>query len=382
MKIILIGNYPPDKQESMRLFSNMLEAGFREKGFDVSVWLPKVIFGHLARNTSAGFGKWLGYMDKWLLFPMFLKFKVFTGRYKASATRFHVCDHSNSPYLSSLPRSITAITCHDVLAIRGALGFKDAYCEASRLGIILQKWILGNLVKAERLATVSMFTMTQLRQLDTDANTNNRDWRVIPNAFNEDFYPLQRHVTDQRLTTLGIKPGTQFLLHVGSSLPRKNRKLLVEMLAKLGETWNGMICFAGQAIDPELMALINHYQLGTRVISIVNPVHADLLALYTAATAFVFPSYSEGFGWPVIEAQACGTPVLASNLDPMPEVSGVNAALLADPDNATAFAEAFMTLSEQGRRDELVNNGFENSKRFARHIMINSYLDLHQLKIA
>jgi glycosyltransferase involved in cell wall biosynthesis len=382
MRIILIGNYPPDRQESMKLFAGMLETGFREKGFDVSIWLPKVVFGALAGNTSAGFGKWLGYIDKWLIYPLFLRFRVITGGFNESNARFHVCDHSNSPYLASLPSSITAITCHDVLAIRGALGFKDAYCEASRLGLMLQKWILKNLVNANRLATVSMFTMRQLKELDTDNKGKDKDWRVVINAFNEDFYPVQVEPMNERLNALGIHPGTEFLLHVGSSLPRKNRKLLVEMLLALGEKWNGMICFAGQPIDPELMALIGKHNLSSRVISIINPVHDDLLALYTAASAFVFPSYSEGFGWPVIEAQACGTPVIASKLEPMPEVCGVNAAMLHDPDDAHAFAEAFMTLSDKGRRDELINNGFENSKRFARHIMIDAYLDLHHLKTA
>src|SRR5690606_39604599 len=98
--------------------------------------------------------------------------------------------------------------------------------------------------------------------------------------------------------------------------------------------------------------------------------------LYNGAEAFVFPSLSEGFGWPVIEAQACGTPVVTSNFQPMLEVSG-NAALHADPKSPKAFAEALMTISNINLREELIKLGFENTKRFYVKHMIESYLKLY-----
>ncbi len=379
MKIILIGNYPPDKQESMKRFSNMLHIGFQNAGHEAEIWLPKVVFGSLAGNTYTGIGKWLAYIDKWVIYPVYLRIRLLTGRYNISNTRFHVCDHSNSQYLTCLPSNISAITCHDVLAIRGALGFKDAYCEASRMGVILQKWILRNLLKAKKLAAVSMFTMRQLNELSTEMKSGQKkEWRVILNAFNEDFYPVQPSIRNERLSALGLKPEIPYLLHVGSSLPRKNRKLLVDMLYALGDKWNGVICFAGQAIDQELQEQINKYGLMERIRSVVDPGHEDLLALYSACSAFIFPSYSEGFGWPVIEAQACGVPVITSNIEPMPEVGGM-AALYENPDNAEGFANAFLSLQAPGKREELIKFGFENSSRFTPDIMINSYLALHNL---
>jgi glycosyltransferase involved in cell wall biosynthesis len=380
MKIILIGNYLPDKQESMKLFAKMLERGFQSAGYETELWLPKVFFGRFSSNTYGGIGKWLAYLDKWLLYPLYLRLRLMAGSYNMSNARFHICDHSNSPYLAHLPKDITAITCHDVLAIRGALGFKDAYCEASRLGVILQKWILSNLCKAKRLACVSMFTMRQLNELDAgNKNMQQKDWRVIVNAFNQDFYPANTDMSHPRLRALGVSPEIPYILHVGSSLPRKNRKLLVGMLAVLREQWNGMVCFTGQAIDDELKKEIMHYGLQDRVISVVNPAHDDLVALYSACEAFVFPSYSEGFGWPVIEAQACGAPVLTSNIEPMPEVSGM-AAKLENPDNAKDFADAFLSLQNREIRSDLIKKGFENCARFAPSLMTDAYLQLHRLE--
>jgi glycosyltransferase involved in cell wall biosynthesis len=111
---------------------------------------------------------------------------------------------------------------------------------------------------------------------------------------------------------------------------------------------------------------------------IVKPDHNTLVALYSSCEAFIFPSYSEGFGWPVIEAQACGAPVIASNIEPMPEVSG-GAALYADPSDPEAFAEALLTLQNLTTRALLVQRGFANSGRFEPAHMIQAYLNLCEL---
>jgi glycosyltransferase involved in cell wall biosynthesis len=116
-----------------------------------------------------------------------------------------------------------------------------------------------------------------------------------------------------------------------------------------------------------------------RVKSIVKPGHETLLALYSLCDAFIFPSFSEGFGWPVIEAQACGAPVIASDIEPMPEVSG-GGALHANPKTAADFADAFLSLQNKALREQLVNKGFENCKRFSSEKMIDAYLLLHGLR--
>jgi len=98
--------------------------------------------------------------------------------------------------------------------------------------------------------------------------------------------------------------------------------------------------------------------------------------LYNAATVFIFPSFSEGFGWPVIEAQACGTPVIASNIESLMEVSD-GTALHADPSKPEQFAEAFLSLKNDVLKLELIENGFKNTLRFRPERMVNAYLDLY-----
>lgn len=377
MHIILIGNYAPDKQQSMERFAQMLANGFSKEGHHATIWRPVVLLGKLFKSTTTGPGKWMGYIDKWILFPFILHWRLLHKKYRLGNVHFHVCDHSNSWYLKQLPVDRTVITCHDVLAIRGALGYEDAGVSASMTGKILQNWILNNLTDAHKLAAVSYTTYQQLCALDNkNPKIHTKNWRVVYNAFNADFRPVLKEEADSLVNKAGIDSRTPYLLHVGSGLRRKNRKLLIDMLMILGNKWSGNICFAGEALEEELTTYIGKLGLKNRVISVVNPDHTTLVALYSTCAAFVFPSLSEGFGWPVIEAQACGAPVLASSHNPLPEVSG-GAALHVNPAKPDDFANAFLTLQNSTTRNELISKGFENSKRFNVSIMTRAYLELH-----
>jgi glycosyltransferase involved in cell wall biosynthesis len=375
MKIVLIGNYPPDGQESMRRFAQMLYEGFSAAGFKTEIWFPIVFFGAFSKTTNSGVGKWLGYLDKWIVFPLVLRFRLLNGIAHRAAVRYHISDHSNAPYLAYLPKGVTSITCHDVLAIRGGLGYTDAYVSASRMGSLLQKLILNSLSKANKVAAVSQFTLNQLNELTSHSDPQSKDWRVIHNAFNANFQPMPIDEAELLLKKNGVDLHSPFLLHVGSALPRKNRTLLLDMVAMLGDSWGGDICFAGQSLDSALIAHASNLGLQERVMSVVRPDHSTLVALYSLCVAFIFPSLSEGFGWPVIEAQACGAPVIASNVAPMPEVSG-GAAFHAAPTDAKSFADAFLLISNQTMRANIIQKGFANCHRFDPKHMTDAYLDL------
>jgi glycosyltransferase involved in cell wall biosynthesis len=376
MHIILIGNYKPDDQVSMQRFTSMLDKGFNEAGVVCEIWYPRVFFGKWVKQTFYGFGKWLGYIDKWLIFPFILKRRIRKSEQQNKSISFHICDHSNAPYLKYLPVERTVVTCHDVLAIMGALGYPDTYCEASRLGRILQSRILKYLIKTKKLAAVSSQTLIQLELLSKDKLPANRKWRIIHNGFNKDFKPLDASSFSSILSLINIELKKPFLLHVGSGQPRKNRELLVEMISILGRKWNGNICFAGEGIDPKLAAYASSLGVADKMISVVSPEHKHLIALYSACDAFIFPSFSEGFGWPLIEAQACGAPVIASNVAPLPEVTG-GAAIHKNPKSAMDFVNAFLTLENKEIRNDLIKKGFENIFRFSNGKMIQEYLELH-----
>src|SRR6267143_43568 len=128
--VLLIGNYPPDRQESMERFATMMLHGLAAAGVPVELIRPQPFFGRL--SSAGGFlAKWLAYIDKFLLFPLRLR-----RRLQAAPTLVHICDHSNAMYAKQVRGVPVVASCHDLLAVRGALG-EQTDCPASPTG----KWL-------------------------------------------------------------------------------------------------------------------------------------------------------------------------------------------------------------------------------------------------
>ena len=359
-------------------FTDLLANGLRNRGFSVETVFPRRILVAKNGGPDNAVWKWLGYVDKWILFPIWLRRSVRTWRRKfGDGIRYHICDHSNAPYLAHLPKNLTVVTCHDVLAIRGALGYPEAYCAASRTGVYLQRWILKHLSSANRIAAVSQLTLQHLCEI-VGTKAPQPGWKVLHNAFNAEFKRIETGEAQKILRQQGVSISQPFLLHVGSNLPRKNRRMLLLMTQQGDDSWPGHVCFAGEAADARLTDEASELGILDRIHSVSKPDHQTLCALYSLAHALIFPSFSEGFGWPLIEAQACGTPVIASNLAPLPEVSG-GAAIHADPHNALSFGSALRTLDAPAVRESLIANGYKNIGRFGLTKMIDGYLALHDL---
>jgi glycosyltransferase involved in cell wall biosynthesis len=373
-EIILIGNYRPDKQYSMLIFEELMAEGYVAWNVKVCAIRPGVIFGNLM-CVGASFSKWLAYVDKFVLFPIQLLFTRSVNFILLKKVQYHICDHSNAFYLHFLPKNKTVISCHDVLAIRAGLGYTDTYCTATKSGEILQKIILSSLSGAKKLAAVSEFTLQQLTEIDTLPDLK-KEWICIHNALSEKFVPMPDDEIKHTLLKFKLLRGKPFLLHLGSDLERKNRKLLVKMIYELQNDWDGVLVLAGAPVNAELVGLIEELKISHRIVQINRPTDTEIIALYSSCEALVFPSYSEGFGWPIIEAQACGAPVITSNKAPMmPEVGG-KAALYADPDNASSFAEQFRKLKDKGFRKEVIRLGHENTKRFDFEKTMRQYVEL------
>ena len=371
MKIYLISNYLIDRQESMLRFANLLSEGLRARGCNVVSLSPLEIFGKFACAVPI-FDKWLRYIDKFIIFPQKLRQ---IARSCSSDSVFHICDHSNAMYASALNGAAHLVTCHDMLAIRGSLGDVSAYCPASHTGVILQKWILSSLKKIPYVACVSKFTFNDLQKILYNSNAECK-LSVVPNSLNAKFSRIEKE-DSQKILSKFIGPCLDwpFMLHVGSSLARKNRILLVQALQHLPDEWR--VVFAGEGLSAEELNCISTLGVKDRIIVFQKPSHVELCALYSTAGALVFPSWSEGFGWPVIEAQACGCPVICSNLTSLPEVAG-RAAILIPADDPIICANAVRSLEVPVIRNKFIDKGFENLKRFDLDNMINAYENIYK----
>lgn len=373
LKVLLVGNSPCDRQESMLRFASVLFQGLVARGIDASLISPKPFFGRL-KPPGNGLGKWLGYLDKFVLFPFQLKRAVRAARLPGQGARLvvHICDHSNAMHSGSLPGTPLAITCHDLLAVRGALG-EATDCPASRTGVILQRWILRGLSRAGALACISTATKNDVERLVPNAAGKAR---LMLLGLNHPYKVLAPGELERRLAAFPqLHP--PYLLHVGSNVRRKNREGVLRVFQRVSRQWNGSLVFAGEGITPELWRLARELGISERIVEIIRP-ETDLLeAVYNKAFALLFPSTFEGFGWPVIEAQACGCPVVCGNSGPFPEVVG-EGGITRDVADEDGLAAAVLELGDPRRRERAVEAGLANVRRFTLERMVDEYIALYR----
>ncbi len=160
----------------------------------------------------------------------------------------------------------------------------------------------------------------------------------------------------------------KFFLFTGLLSPRKNiegaLRAFNSLRADVYKDYHFVIVGGKGWLYESIFRFVQEHNLKERVHFTGYIDAADLPVLYTLAEALVFPSFYEGFGLPILEAMACGCPVITSNVSSMPEVAG-DAALLIDPKNTQEIADAMEKMvSGKKLRKQLVEKGYEQAKKF------------------
>lgn len=377
MRLLLVGNYLPDRQNSMLRYTDLLQRELGVRGHDVHVVMPAVCFGRFGQGTPLA--KWLGYVDKYLLFPWQLRRAV------RGWDWVHVCDHSNSVYLPYLPADRSSITCHDVLAIEAAEGkhpVQDVGRTVSATGRVQQRWIRKHLLRARRIVSISHATARSLKSMGAAGEIT-----VIHNPLNRPFVPVAQAETERCRRHLKLAAGEKYVLHVGGNLWYKNRPGVLRIFGELRkhpEHKALRLVVAGHAWTDEMRtaaqeAGLNDDRAAGPVLTWVDPSDADVESLYTDAALFLFPSLQEGFGWPILEAQSCGAPVATTARDPMQEIAG-DAALLLDPSDPAGAAQAIA--DAWSRFPELQEKGLRNAARYTADCLMPEYDDFFRRSVA
>jgi glycosyltransferase involved in cell wall biosynthesis len=248
------------------------------------------------------------------------------------------------------------VTIHDVAPLDHPEWFSAKFASWYR-------WLIPRLVKrVRRVITVSNFSKTRLLEL-----TGVEEARiiVIPNGVNQRFFRRTAAEIDSVKRRLGVAT-SRYLLSLGSIEPRKN-------LARMLTAWSRC-----QALLTDDISLVVAGARGARHIH-RNVVIADLPprvcfteavpdewlpALYSGATALIYPSIYEGFGLPVAEAMATGTVPIVSNCTALPEVVG-NGGLMIDPFNIEELAYALVRICrDETLRSKLSDQSIQESSRF------------------
>ncbi len=380
LKVLLIGNYPHDRQESMQRFADLMLRELQAGGIDAELMCPTPYFGNLKRSGS-GLGKWLGYIDKFLIFPRILRRRLLGLRSQGLTNLVvHICDHSNAFYTKALQGVPHLVTCHDLLAVRSALG-EVSENPTRWTGRLLQKSILSGLNGAMRVVCDSQATHADVLRL---THLSVKQVSVVSIALNYPYSPMPPAEAAERLRGLLRVSGRtgligRFILHVGGNQWYKNRMGVLRIHAQLVARAKDspLLIMAGKPLTSEMLAFVEKQKLQDCVVSIESCTNEDLRALYSLAEVFVFPSLAEGFGWPVIEAQACGCPVICSTAGSLKEVAGDSGRGLPAEDEL-GFVSAIVDMLEPGKRATWVEKGMSNMARFTADRMMKGYLAAYQ----
>jgi glycosyltransferase involved in cell wall biosynthesis len=213
---------------------------------------------------------------------------------------------------------------------------------------------------ATQVIAISDSTKTDLTRLfgATQGKTT-----AIPLAADERFRPLAREQWRDVVRSYALPE--RYALYMGINKPHKNLVFLLRVFSELGTDATLVLAGKEDPRYPQAREETRRLGLADRVLFLGEIPDADLPALYNGAQAFVFPSLYEGFGLPVLEAMACGVPVVCSNTSSMPEIVG-DAAIILDPQDVDAWVATLTeVLNREALRAEMRRKGQERAKMFS-----------------
>ena len=152
---------------------------------------------------------------------------------------------------------------------------------------------------------------------------------------------------------------------------------MLRIFSKCAERLDAQMVFVGERLSDGLCAQARELHIDNRIVDLGSASNELLEALYNRAYALLYPSRFEGFGWPIIEAQACGCPVVSSSAGPMSDVAGAGA-MLHEPDDEESFVADLIRLVDFEERKRWSDSALENAKRFSAARMISEYRELYR----
>lgn len=354
MRIALLRR-APQASMSMDVYANGLVNGLRaiRPQWEIVELSPKSSSTDMRRPLwFRGISK---YYARYWQFPKSLS--------RIDADIFHVVDQSDGFLCYWLKKhgKKSVVTCHDLINMSLPDSFEGrAYIPS--LSMAFWKWGVKGICQADRAIAVSSHTKKDILQY---LNVSEENISVIPNAVDPKFRPINGSQRRQFRKKQGIEEDTLCLLNVGSNNSRKNISTILAVVKELCRRripvrfWK-----VGADFTDSQLQLIQEYDICEHVNYLGRPIDETLPVVYSAADILIAPSLYEGFGLTVLEALACGTPVIASNVTSLPEVTG-DAAILIPPQDVQAIANAVVQLRQDPEsRQILIDRGLKRVKHF------------------
>ena len=264
---------------------------------------------------------------------------------------YHVPKNTGVPFFSPIP---VVVTIHDVIPHVLPQQYLDNLLER----LYYETAIRVSIKRSKKIITISEFSKQELirhygvkpEKIAITLLAYNKTFRKIPDA------ALLKPVREK------YNLHDKYLLAVGGSEYRKNMQRLITVYQKHFSGTYKLTVIGGKWRDADLPG---RYVYDKNIRFLTNIPEEDLIAIYNMAEVFVFPSFYEGFGIPVLEGMACGVPVVTSNVSSMPEVGG-DAAVYFDPYNEDDMAEKIESvLNNEMLRKDMIAKGLQKVKEYS-----------------
>ncbi len=318
LRVAIVSDLLEEQWPSMDLVADMLTQSFQTRpAYAVA---PTQIRPPMRRRLSKAplLGNNRAAVNGDRLLNRFVDYPRWLARRAQDFEIFHVVDHSYSQVLRVLPRERTVVTCHDLDTFRCLLD--PEHERRPRWFRAMAQNILNGFCQAAHVISVSQATCDQLLRFGLVARER---ISVIPNGVHPACSPLPNPQADaiaaELVPDLG---GGAWLLNVGNTLPRKRLDVLLRVFAGIQRDLPEIRLLRVGGFTAEQWQLIQDLHLMDAVVNLPFLERDVLAAVYRRGTLLLHTAEAEGFGLPVVEAMACGCPVVASDLSVLREVGG------------------------------------------------------------
>lgn len=285
------------------------------------------------------------------------------------------CTSNTAPVFCSVP---LIITLHDIIYLESVSLFKKGGDWYQKFGNMYRRLVVPLIARKSReIVTVSEFEKNRIKNfMGLGENLS-----AIYNGVGKHFMNINDEVILRSAKNKYNLPDN-YLFFLGNTDPKKNTPIVLKAFRDFNKS--SSVRYKLVIIDYDESALLNLLseigspELRNDIIITGYVPNQELPAIINQSKVMLYPSLRESFGIPILEAMACGVPVITSNTSSMPEIAG-SAAILVDPYNPSELTDAIRkVVTDDKLRSELIESGFKRAKEFNWERMAQDYLKLYQ----
>ena len=363
LRVILLSTAPVGAVGSMARYADLVSSVLSNGQTDVKAETIRINLAMRSSRLSrfpAAIRNWIHHA--WVA----LSCRGLSSRYTAAI--YHILDGSHGYVAKRLGHVPTVVTVHDIVPYLQMCGRL-----AGSIPTFQGRWLIKN----------SLNVLGHIGHIIADSNSTRHDLCDVAGVDQSKITTIHLALPalDRASSTSSncSSSSSAFILHVGSDAFYKNRQGVVRVFARVRKNCPEVrLKLAGAACGRDLRKLIDGSGLTEDVDFITGLSDSELAKLYRRAALLLFPSFYEGFGWPPLEALACGGPVVCSNVASLPEVVG-DAALTAPPEDEETLAQHCVSIfKSRSLARDLSDRGKERAKLFSPDRMAEGLLAVYQ----